>query len=228
MSVRNTGSPLEEPCILFFYKGYKMSSVKLNATARSKAGKGASRAERRSGNVPSVIYGDKQAPVLISIAEKDLVAQMSVKGLWTRQFEIVIGSDSYHTLCQDIQKDPITSRPIHADFLRIAKDALLTLDIPLNYINEDKCPGIKFGGVLNVVHRKVSVKCKPADIPQEFIVDLSTAEKGSSVMASSLQLPKGVSLVEKEDFTIATIVAVASDDETPAPAAEAAQPAKKA
>lgn len=204
-----------------------MSSVKLNATARSKAGKGASRAERRSGNVPSVIYGDKKAPVLISVAEKDLVEQMNVKGLWTRQFEIVVGGDSYHTLCQDIQKDPVSSRPIHADFLRIAKDALLTLDIPLNYINEDKCSGIKFGGVLNIVHRTVAVKCKSADIPQEFIVDLSSAEKGASIMASSLNLPAGVSLVEKEDFTIATIVVVASD----APAEEgaaAAAAAKKA
>ena len=198
-----------------------MSSVKLNATARSKAGKGASRAERRSGNVPSVIYGDKKAPVLISVAEKDLLEQMNVKGLWTRQFEIVVGSDSYHTLCQDIQKDPVSSRPIHADFLRISKDALLTLDIPLNYINEDKCPGIKFGGVLNIVHRTVAVKCKPSDIPQEFIVDLSSAEKGASIMASSLNLPSGVSLVEKEDFTIATIVVVASDA-TPEEAAAAA------
>ncbi len=194
-----------------------MKATQLNATKREKAGKGASRACRRVGEVPAVIYGDKQAPVLISLPEKVVVAQMNTKGLWTRQFEITVDGNSYHCLCQDIQKHPVSDKPIHADFLRIAKNAILTLDIPLEFINEEISPAVKFGGVLNIVHRTVEVKCSALNIPDSFQVDLSKVEMGDSVLASSLVLPEGVKLTAEEDFTIATIVAPTEEvEETPA------------
>lgn len=199
-----------------------MKATQLNATKREKAGKGASRACRRAGEVPAVIYGDKQAPVLISLPEKLVVAQMNTKGLWTRQFEIAVDGTSYHCLCQDIQKHPVSDKPIHVDFLRIAKNAVLTLDIPLEFINEEISPAVKFGGVLNIVHRTVEVKCSALNIPDSFQVDLSKVEMGDSILASSLVLPEGVKLTAEEDFTIATIVAPTEEvEETPA-AAEAA------
>ena len=196
-----------------------MQTVKLNATKREKAGKGASRASRRAGFVPAVIYGDKKEPVIIALEEKVLVAEMAKKGLWTRQYEITADGESFRVLCQDIQKHPVSSRPIHADFLRISKDSVLTLDIPLEFINEATAPGIKKGGILNIVHRTVSVKCTPDNIPESFVIDLSTAEIGDSFVASSIQLPKGVTLTTTEDFTVATIVTASMEEETPAAAA---------
>jgi large subunit ribosomal protein L25 len=198
-----------------------MKATQLNATKRNKAGKGASRANRRAGLIPAVIYGDKKEPVMIALEEKVLVAEMAKKGLWTRQYEITVGGDSFHVLCQDIQKHPVSSRPIHADFLRISKNSVLTLDIPLNFVGEATAPGIKKGGVLNIVHRTIEVKCTPDNIPDEFVIDLSTAEIGDSFTASAIKLPAGVTLTAEEDFTVATIVTPTqeTEDTSAAPAA---------
>lgn len=189
-----------------------MKAIQLNATKREKAGKGASRAIRRTGDVPAVIYGEKQAPVMISLPEKVIVAQMAQPGIWTRQFDINVDGQRHHVLCQDIQKHPISNRPVHADFLRISKNAVLTLDVPVHYQNEEIAPGIKMGGVLNIVHRTIEVKCKADNMPEALVVDLTNAEMGDSIMASAIQLPSGVELTEDEDFTIATIVGASQDD----------------
>ena len=210
-----------------------MKSTQLNATKRNKAGKGASRANRRAGLIPAVIYGDKKPPVMIALEEKVLVAEMAKKGLWTRQYEIAAEGESFHVLCQDIQKHPVSGRPVHADFLRISKNSVLTLDIPLEFINEATAPGIKKGGVLNIVHRTVEIKCTPDNIPESFVIDLSTDEIGDSFLASSIKLPNGVKLTETEDFTVATIVTPTPEEEAaptettaaPTDAAAAAAPA---
>ena len=131
-------------------------------------------------------------------------------------------------LCQDIQKHPVSNRPIHADFLRISKDSVLTMDIPLHFVGEEVCPGIKKGGVLNIVHRTLEVKCKADAIPEEFIVDLSTAEIGDSMDAFAIKLPEGVKLTAQEDFTVATIVTAQEEVKEEAPAAAAAAPAADA
>ena len=197
----------------------------IKATKREKAGKGASRAIRLKGSIPAVIYGDKKAPEMISLEEKVLVAEMNKKGLWTRQYEIEVDGKKNLVLCQDIQKHPVSNRPVHADFLRISKDSVLTMDIPLHFVGEDVCPGIKKGGVLNIVHRTLEVKCKADAIPEEFIVDLSTGEIGDSFDAFAIKLPNGVKLTAQEDFTVATIVTAQEEvkEETPAaaPAADA-------
>ncbi len=204
-----------------------MKIAQLNAVKREKAGKGASRAKRREGFVPAVIYGDKKEPLMIALEEKVVVAEMGRKGLWTRQFDVVVDGDHNHVLCQDIQKHPVSSRPMHVDFLRIAKDAELTLDIPLQFINEAIAPGIKLGGLLNIVHRTLEAKCTPDNIPEAFVVDLSKAELNSSITAFSIEMPKGVKLTATEDFTVATIVSAqmaetAEDKDAAAAAASAA------
>lgn len=208
-----------------------MKAIQINATKREKAGKGASRAHRREGLIPAVIYGDKKEPVMIAMPEKVLVAEMSKAGLWTRRYEILVDGASYQVLCQDIQKHPVSNRPIHADFLRISKNAVLTMDIPLRFENEAVAPGLKMGGVLNVVHRTVEVKCKADQIPEHFTIDLANANIGDSLTAFAIQLPDGVSLTADEDFTVATIVSVAQDEESaaaaPAPAAAPAAEAEK-
>lgn len=184
-----------------------IQAVQLSATKREKAGKGASRAVRRSGFVPAVVYGDKLAPEMISIEEKFLVAEMAKKGIWTRQYEInVDGKDKHLVLCQDIQKHPVSNRPIHADFLRISKNSILTLDIPLQFVGTEVAPGLKKGGVLNVIHRTIEVKCKADNIPESFVIDLSKAEIGTSFSASEIKMADGVKLAAHEDFVVVTIV----------------------
>ena len=138
-----------------------MKAIQLNATKREKSGKGASRAVRRSGFVPAVVYGDKLAPEMISIEEKILVAEMGKKGIWTRQYEInVDGKDKHLVLCQDIQKHPVSNRPIHADFLRISKNSLLTLEVPVQFIGEGVAPALKRVGcsTLCIVLCKLNVR----------------------------------------------------------------------
>ena len=182
-----------------------MKATQLNATKREKAGKGASRAIRREGLIPAVIYGDKQEPLAIALEEKVLVAEMHKAGIWTRQYEITVDGEKHHVLCQDIQKHPVSNRPVHADFLRISKTAELTLDVPVRFENEDTCPGIKLGGVLNVVHRTLEVKCTADNIPEAFVIDLAKVGMGTSITAFSIEMPKGVKLTAAEDFTVATI-----------------------
>ena len=204
-------------------KGKNMQKAQLNAVKREKAGKGASRASRKAGLVPAVIYGNKKPPVMIAIENKILVAEMGKKGLWTRQFEINLDGEKHLALCQDIQKHPVTNHPEHADFLRISKDSVLVLDIPLQFVNEAGSPAIKKGGVLNVVHRTIEVKCKADNIPESFTIDLASAEVGDSFMASALRLPDGVALTAKEDYTVATIVVpTVMEEKVEAPAAAAA------
>lgn len=197
-----------------------MKATQLTATKREKAGKGASRAIRREGLIPAVIYGDKKEPLAIALEEKVLVAEMGKAGIWTRQYEISVDGQKHHVLCQDIQKHPVSNRPVHADFLRISKTAELTLDVPVRFENEETCPGIKLGGVLNVVHRTLEVKCTADNIPEAFIVDLANVEMGASITAFSIQMPKGVKLTATEDFTVATIYSAAGE-EAPATAEEA-------
>ncbi len=183
-----------------------MKITQLNAVKREKAGKGASRAKRREGFVPAVIYGDKKEPLIIALEEKVIVAEMGKKGLWTRQFNIVVDGQNNHVLCQDIQKHPVSSRPMHVDFLRISENAEMTLDIPVQFINEATAPGIKLGGLLNIVHRTLEAKCKADNIPEAFVIDLAKAELNTSITAFSIEMPKGVKLTATEDFTVATIV----------------------
>ena len=190
-----------------------MKVTQLNAIKREKAGKGASRAKRREGFVPAVIYGDKKEPLMIALEEKVLVAEMGKKGLWTRQYEITVDGASHLVLCQDLQKHPVSLRPVHADFLRISKDSELTIDVPLRFENESICPGIKLGGVLNIVHRTLTVKCKADSIPDAFVIDLAKTEMGHSITAFSIEMPAGVKLTTAEDFTVATIVASQSSSD---------------
>ena len=200
-----------------------IQAVQLSATKREKAGKGASRAVRRSGFVPAVVYGDKLAPEMISIEEKVLVAEMAKKGIWTRQYEInVDGKDKHLVLCQDIQKHPVSNRPIHADFLRISKNSILTLDIPLQFVGTDVAPGLKKGGVLNIIHRTIEVKCRADNIPESFTIDLSKAEIGTSFSASEIKMDEGIKLASHEDFVVVTIVTPQEDTADTRPQAAAA------
>ena len=192
--------------------------IELTASAREKAGKGASRAIRKTGFVPAVIYGDKKTPVLIGIEEKVLIAQMNKPGFWTHQFEIDVDGEKIRTLCQDVQFHPVTDRPLHADFLRISKNAELEMEIPLHVVGEDVCPGLKNRGVLNLVHRFIVVKCSADNIPEKFELDISKLNVGETLTTSAIALPAGVKLADTEEVTVLTIAGQEAEkaDDTPA------------
>jgi large subunit ribosomal protein L25 len=176
----------------------------LSAEARDRAGKGASRALRRDGRVPAVIYGNKQDPKAISLNERELV-----KALGTGHFmNSVVMIDGERTLPKDVAFHPVTDRPLHVDFLRISEHATVTVAVPVVFTDEDDAPGITRGGVLNIVRHELELVCDAASIPDEIQVSLKGADVGDSIHISSVTLPQGAtSAITDRDFTIATIVA---------------------
>ncbi|MBI1214822.1 MAG: 50S ribosomal protein L25/general stress protein Ctc [Alphaproteobacteria bacterium] len=197
----------------------------LAAEARAKAGKGAARAIRRTGNVPAVIYGDNKEPVLISLSEKELTLAMRKKGFYTHLIDLSVDKDQHLVIARDVQVHPVSDRPEHVDFLRVSDKTVISVDVPVRVINEKSCPGLVKGGVLNVVHHEISVYCKATDIPEEFTVDLDGLDVGDNVHVSQLNLPAGVETVQTGDFTVITLVAPSAlkSEEDAAAAAEGAE-----
>ncbi len=180
----------------------------LNAELRERAGKGAARAVRREGRVPGVIYGNKQEPVLISLDPVDLMKEYSKAGFFSHVYEINVGGEKYKVLARDMQTHPINDLPIHVDFMRFSAKTRLAVNVYVEFVNEDQSPGLKEGGVLNVVRHEVELICSPEHIPESLIADLSGFEIGDSLHISSITLPEGVELtITDRDFTIATIAA---------------------
>jgi large subunit ribosomal protein L25 len=198
----------------------------LPAEARERAGKGASRALRRDGRVPAVIYGDKKDPVSIHVEEKLLSKMLSTGHFMNTVVMIDAGGATHRTLPKDVTFHPVTSRPIHVDFLRIGEHSKVHVNVPVRFDNEEASPGIKRGGVLNIVRHELDLVCDAAEIPDEIHIDLTGLEIGDSIHISAVQLPKGAeSGITDRDFTIATLVApsaLKSDEaDTDTPAADA-------
>jgi large subunit ribosomal protein L25 len=184
-------------------------TLKLAAEAREKAGKGASRAVRRTGRVPAVIYGSGEPATPIHVEEKLLVRQLSTGHFMNSVVEIVIGNGkAIRTLPRDVQFHPVTDRPIHVDFLRLSGDAVITVQVPVHFVDEDKSPGMKRGAVLNIVRHELELDCASNAIPDQINISLADRDVGDSIHISSVVLPAGVkSHIADRDFTIATMVA---------------------
>jgi large subunit ribosomal protein L25 len=196
----------------------------LPAEARERAGKGASRALRRDGRVPAVIYGDKKEPLAVHVEEK-LLAKMLSSGHFMNTVVMVDagGGEPHRTLPKDVQFHPVSSRPIHVDFLRIGEHSQLTVAIPVRFDDEEESPGIKRGGVLNVVRHELELVCDASSIPDEVHISLAGLDIGDSIHISAVTLPEGTkSAIEDRDFTVATIVAPSAVKAEEADAAAAA------
>ena len=204
-------------------------STALKATVRARAGKGAARQARREGKVPGVIYGDNQTPQTINLDYNDLWRQY-LKGHFTSTvFDLDVDGVHNRVIPRDLQVDPVRDLPLHVDFLRVGKDGLIRVGVPVRFINELLSPGLKRGGVLNVVRHEVEVTCPYDRIPAFFEIDVTGLEIGRSIHVSAITLPAGVAPVIKgRDFTIATIAGAVTQDEAPAAAAAAAAPAAAA
>ncbi len=180
----------------------------MTATTRDRVGKGSARAARRGGRVPAVIYGDRKPPVAITVDSKDLVQHLNTGGFFNTLFEIGIDGMTTRVLPRDVQTHPVTDIPEHVDFLRVAADTLVTVEVPVAFVNEEDCPGLRAGGVLNVVRYSIEVSCRPDRIPATIDVDLGAAELGDSLHISAVNLPDGVTpAIIDRDFTIVTIAA---------------------
>ncbi|HEC14469.1 MAG TPA: 50S ribosomal protein L25/general stress protein Ctc [Rhodospirillales bacterium] len=182
--------------------------ISIAAEARERAGKGAARATRRAGRVPAVIYGNKQDPVMISLDPVELNRQLDGPGFFSRVFEVSVAGNKHKVLARDLQLDPVSDRPIHVDFMRFSATTRINIDVAMVFVNEEDSPGLKRGGVLNIVRHTVEMLCAPDSIPEQIELDLTGLEIGDSIHASVLELPEGVELIISDrDFTIATIAA---------------------
>ncbi len=205
--------------------------IPLKAQARPRAGKGAARQTRREGSVPAVIYGDNKSPETIALDYNELWKQV-LKGHFTSTaFEIDVDGTKHIVLARDVQLDPVRDTPLHVDFQRVGKDGIIRVSIPVRFANEAASPGLKRGGVLNIVRHDFEVYCPYDKIPSYFEIDLTGLEIGRSIHVSAIDMPDGISPVIKgRDFTIATIAgALKGDDEAASSeAAAAAAPAAAA
>lgn len=192
-----------------------MSDVaSLEAEAREQAGKGAARALRRNGRVPAVIYGDKKDPVTISIDRQLLHQELSQSGFYLRLYDIKVNGKSERVLPRDVQRHPVTSAPLHVDFLRISAGATIAVNVGVVFENEELSPGLKRGGVLNVVRYEIELVCPAAAIPESIIIDLTGLDIGDGIHISSVTLPPDVEpSISDRDFTIATIAAPTVQEE---------------
>lgn len=180
----------------------------LSAEARERAGKGASRALRREGRVPAVIYGDNQEPVMVHVEEKALNKLLGTGHFMNSVIMVDVGGKAARTLPKDVAFHPVTDRPLHVDFMRVSEHASVTVQIPVVFQNEEASPGIKRGGVLNIVRHELDLICDAASIPDDVVIDLTGRDVGDSIHINDVKLPAGTkSAIEDRDFTIATIVA---------------------
>jgi large subunit ribosomal protein L25 len=182
--------------------------VSLAAEPRERAGKGAARATRRAGRIPAVIYGNKETPIMISIHPIDLMHQIRGGGFFSSVYEIEAEGNKHRVLPRDIQLHPVTDQPLHVDFMRFSKSTRLVVEVSVVFLGEEDCPGLRQGGVLNIVRHAIEMRASPDQIPESIEIDLSSYNIGDSVHISSVRLPDDVELtITDRDFTVATIAA---------------------
>jgi large subunit ribosomal protein L25 len=200
----------------------------LKAEARDRVGKGAARALRRQHRVPAVIYGGKKEPVGISLEGNEMYILLHAGGFMTTLFDIDVGGKVEKAIPRDYQLDPVKDFLTHIDFLRITEDSVVTVEVPVHFLNEEKSPGIKQGGVLNVVEHTIELVVRATNIPTSIDIDLSGLEVGDSIHISNVKLPEGAKPVDRKDFTVATIAAPTVQTEEAPAEAEGAAPAEGA
>ena len=184
------------------------TAASLKVEKRPEVGKGQSRSLRRQGKTPAIIYGDEKKPVAIAINTQDLNLELRKPGFLTRLLDLKLGEEIFRVLPQDIALHPVNDNAEHVDFLRVNENTKVTIEIPVSFINEENCPGIKRGGILNVTRYNVEVICPVTNIPEKFDFDLTDLEIGDSIHFSDTQIDESVTpTITDRDFTIASIAA---------------------
>ena len=178
----------------------------LRIEKRENVGKGAARATRRAGLVPAIVYGGDGTPEPLAVSGRELNKLIEQGGFMNALVDLVGDGGTTKVLPRDIQFDVVTDRPLHIDFLRVSERTVLHIEVPVVFLNEEKCPGLRRGGVLNIVRHSVEVICRADAIPEQLEIDLAGAEIGDSLHISAVTLPDGVKpAITDRDFTIATV-----------------------
>jgi large subunit ribosomal protein L25 len=209
--------------------------VTIEAEARERAGKGAARATRRQGKVPAVIYGAKQAPTLISLEPKVVLREIQKSGWRSRLYEVTVGGETNRALIRDVQLHPVTDKPEHVDFQRLAPGEKIRVAVTVIFHNEATSPGLKRGGMLNVVRHSVECYVDPDNVPEHFDADLGGLDINDNIRWSDLKGAEGIrATIADRDFVVATVASPSKLPEAPAdalaaaPVAAAKAPAKGA
>lgn len=185
-----------------------METIDIKAEARSQVGKGSARAARRAGLVPAVIYGNKETAVSVTLDANQWRQLMHRPGIFSQLININVNNETHFVLPRDIQQHPVSEEAMHVDFLRVTKNATVAVGIAVEFLNEDKCTGLKLGGVLNIVRSQVELNCPAISIPEKLTVDLEGLNVGHTIHISSIELPEGCTpTITDRDFTVATIAA---------------------
>ena len=183
-----------------------LETTEISALERTRVGKGSARAARRAGMVPAVIYGDKKAPLSIELEERLILRIIHEPGIFGRLLNINVDGSITTVLTRDIQMHPVTDRPLHLDMLRVGKTSNVAVAVPVEFVNENLSPGLKIGGVLNIVRYEIELNCPAGDIPEKITIDLEDIKIGDSIHISAVSLPEGVTpTITERDFTIATL-----------------------
>jgi large subunit ribosomal protein L25 len=177
----------------------------LTAELRDRSGKGPARSTRRAGRIPAVVYGAKSAPTLISLEPRQLEPELLRGGYYTTLFDIKVNGTTERVLPRDVHFDPVTDKPIHADFMRVTDQTKVRVHVPVSFTNEGLSPGIKRGGVLNIVRHEIDVVCQANNIPHAIVIDVTGLDIGDSIHIRMVKLPEGVKPAIERNFTIATI-----------------------
>lgn len=181
-------------------------TYELKAETRERVGKGSSRELRRNGLIPAVIYGDKQPPLSIALSTKDVTMKIHAGGFMTTVATIDVNGEKIRVLPKDYQLDPVRDFTMHVDFLRVSKGSQVSVQVPVHFENEEKSPGLKRGGALNIVRHEVELNVSADAIPDFLSVDLTGLDIGDTVHISNVKLPAGATpVISDRDFTIATI-----------------------
>jgi large subunit ribosomal protein L25 len=197
-------------------------TASLAAEVRERTGKGVARALRRHGRIPAVIYGDRNDPVPISLDRRELAHEIARPGFFRQLYDIVVEGSTHRVLPREVQRHPVTDAPLHVDFLRVGAGAKIAVNVAVVFANEEASPGLKRGGVLNIVRREVELNCPANAIPEALHIDLTGLEIGDSIHISDIALPPDCSpTIADRDFTIATIAAPTVVREEAAAEAEA-------
>jgi large subunit ribosomal protein L25 len=194
----------------------------IKASVRARSGTGGARAMRREAKVPAVIYGDGRAPETIALLSNEIINIINRGRFLSSLIDLDIGGTKVRVIPREVQVDPVSDRPVHVDFQRVSPGSRIRVNVPVRFINEAASPGLKRGGVLNIVRHEIEVTCPAESIPDRFEFSLEGLDIGRSLHISAITLPEGVkTTIQNRDFTVATIAGHKIEEE-PVPGAEVA------
>src|SRR6476646_671685 len=197
--------------------------INLSAEPRLRAGKGPARATRRAGRVPAIVYGDNKEPVLISLEPRELSRVLARPGFFNHIVDISVEGATHRTLPREVQYHPVSDAPLHVDFQRVDAGAEVHVTVPVVFVDQERSPGLRRGGILNIVRHGVEMLCSVDNIPERLVVSLAGVDIGDSIHIHAVEMPEGARpVIHERDFTIASIAASSAAREEAAQAATAA------